>query len=60
QARLDIAWEEMAALVSFVLNIPTRFEFERRFYEARQERPLLPRELNAMMADAWTECFGDV
>lgn len=60
QAKLDMAWEEMAALVSFVLNIPTRFEFERRFYEARRERPVLPRELNAMMADAWTECFGDV
>lgn len=58
-ARLDIAWEEMSALVAFILNIPTRFEFERRFYEARQERPLLPQELNDMMSQAWQTWYGD-
>ena len=58
-ARLDIAWEEMSALVAFILNIPTRFEFERRFYEARQERPLRPQELNDMMSEAWQTWYGD-
>ena len=55
-----MAWEEMSALVSFILNIPTRFEFERRFYEARAERPLLPAELEEMMSEAWTTWYGDV
>ena len=58
-AALDIVWEEAAALVTFVLNIPTRFEFERSFYDARAERPLLPGELKAMMRAAWEKWYGD-
>ena len=58
-AQLDIVWEEAVALVAFVLNIPTRFEFERNFHDARAERPLLPRELKAMMATAWEKYYGD-
>ena len=57
--RLDIAWEELAALVTFVLNIPTRFEFEKRFYERRAERPLRPAELEALMGDSWMRWYGD-
>lgn len=58
-AALDVVWEEAAALVTFILNIPTRFEFERRFYDARAERPLLPKELKAMMRAAWETWYGD-
>jgi oligoendopeptidase F len=58
--RLDIAWEELAALVTFVLNIPARFEFEKRFYERRAERPLRPEELEALMRDSWQHWYGDV
>ena len=56
---LDIVWEEVGALVSFVLNIPTRFEFERRFYDARAERPQRPEELKEMMRDAWRKWYGE-
>ena len=58
-AALRIVWEEAAALVAFVLNIPTRFEFERSFYEARAERPQRPEELKAMMSAAWEARYGD-
>ena len=58
-AALRIVWEEAAALVAFVLNIPTRFAFERSFYEARAERPQRPEELNAMMSAAWEARYGD-
>ena len=58
-AALDIVWEEAAALVSFILNIPTRFEFERQFHDARAERPLRPKELKAMMSTAWKKWYGD-
>jgi len=57
--RLNILWEEMSALTSFMLNIPTRFEFERRFYEARQARPLHVAEIKQMMAEAWRCWYGD-
>ena len=58
-AELDIVWQEAEALVAFILNIPTRFEFERNFYEARAERPLRPDELKDMMSAAWREWYGD-
>ena len=58
-ARLKIVWEEAAALVGFILNIPTRFEFERNFYEARAERPLQTAELKEMMNAAWQHWYGD-
>ena len=59
QEELPIAWEEAGALVSFVLNIPTRFEFERNFHEARADKPLRPDELKAMMSAAWEKWYGD-
>ena len=57
--QLAIVWEEAAALTSFVLNIPTRFEFERDFYTARAARPQRPAELKAMMSAAWEKWYGD-
>jgi oligoendopeptidase F len=59
QTRMDVIWEDMTALIAFVLNIPTRYEFERRFYEARAERPLRPAELKNMMSEAWQHWYGD-
>ena len=58
-AELGIAWEETTALVAFILNIPTRFEFEKNFYDARAERPQRPEELKAMMSRAWEKWYGD-
>ena len=58
-AALRIVWEEASALVTFVLNIPTRFEFERNFHEARARQPVRPVELKAMMAAAWEKWYGD-
>jgi oligoendopeptidase F len=59
QTRMDVIWEDMTALIAFVLNIPTRFEFEKRFYEARESRPLRPEELNTFMSEAWQNWYGD-
>jgi oligoendopeptidase F len=59
QTRMDVIWEDMTALIAFVLNIPTRYEFEKRFYEARDERPLRPDELKSLMSSAWQNWYGD-
>jgi oligoendopeptidase F len=58
-SRFDIMWEEMAALPTFMLNIPARFGFEKTFYERRAERPLRPGELKKIMAQAWNEWYGE-
>ena len=58
-AELEIVWQEAEALIAFILNIPTRFEFERNFYEAREKRPQRPDELKEMMSAAWQKWYGD-
>jgi len=57
--RFAIMWEEISAVVSFLLNIPARFAFESAFYERRDERPLRPHELEQLMSNAWREWYGD-
>ncbi len=58
-ARFAIMWEEISSIPSFLLNIPARFAFEKAFYERRDARPLRPRELETLMAEAWQAWYGD-
>ncbi len=57
--RFQIMWEEVVAISAFMLNIPARFSFEKAFYEQRDERPLRPAELEALMSQAWQEWYGN-
>ena len=59
EEKFNIAWEDVSALPAFVLNIPARFEFEKNFYEARQDRPLQTDEIKQLMSDAWLNWYGD-
>lgn len=54
-----IAWEEVAALPTFLLNIPVRYSFEQALYERRANQPLRPAELKEIMSDAWSRWYGD-
>jgi oligoendopeptidase F len=57
--RFAIMWEEIAAIPSFLLNIPARFEFENAFYERRDASPVRPGELKQLMTHAWQTWYGD-
>ena len=60
QEKLNMMWEELRSYTGFMLDIPTRFESEKNFYAARQERPQQPEELKTLMGDAWQNWYGDV
>lgn len=45
---------------SFLLNIPMRFLFEDRFYNARREGTVSVSQLNELMLEAQRETYGDV
>jgi len=45
---------------AFLLNIPVRFEFERRFYEERRAGPVAVSRLCELMVDTQREIFGDI
>lgn len=57
--KFTIAWEEASDAVSMLINIPARFEFEKNFYEARQNGVLSPAELSALTDKAWRKWYGD-
>lgn len=56
---LGSMWNDISNIDSMLLNIPARFEFERRLYEARPNRLFTPDELSALMVDAWRKYYGD-
>jgi oligoendopeptidase F len=56
---LDVYWSIAEGAVSLLLNIPTRFDYEKNFYEKRKEGFVTPAELTQLMSDAYTKWYGD-
>ena len=56
---LDVYWSIAEGAVSLLLNIPTRFEYEKNFYEKRKAGYVNPDELTGLMKDAYTKWYGD-
>ncbi|MEZ8143015.1 M3 family oligoendopeptidase [Enterovibrio sp. FF113] len=59
QDKLLMLWEEAQTTVALMLNIPVRFEFERAFYEQRQQGELTPMQLRNLMSETWKNWYGD-
>lgn len=54
EEKLEYAWYDAESAAAFLLNIPTRFDFECRMHEARDRgETLTPTLLREMMAEAW-------
>lgn len=56
---LDVYWSIAEGAVSLLLNIPTRFEFEKNFYEKRKNGFVTPDELTQLMSEAYKNWYGD-
>lgn len=52
-------FEEISSALSFLINIPVRFDFERAFYEQRGAGELSVRALRELMAATWSRWYGD-
>lgn len=59
EMKFEICWSSVVDATSLLLNIPSRFEFEKMFYEARPNGFVSPRELTEMTDKAWRKWFGD-
>lgn len=57
--KLAVCWTRARDVDAFVLNIPSRFEFEKRFYNKRAAGTLNPDDFKALMTDAWRAWYGD-
>jgi len=59
QSRMEIAWSDAQDAATFLINIPARFAFEKRYYELRSEKPLGAAALSELMRATWEEYYGD-
>jgi len=60
EEKLRYAWYDAESAGAFLLNIPTRFDFECRMHEARDKgETLTPTFLKKTMAEAWQGRYGD-
>lgn len=59
EEKLEMLWEELSSAYALTINIPVRFEFEKAFYQARQESELDADQLCDLMSTTWAEWYGD-
>jgi len=52
--------QETSRAGSYLLNVPMRYEFEKRFYEERKSGEVPVSRLNELMVETQREVFGDV
>ncbi len=52
-------FEEVSAALSFLINIPVRYEFEHAFYQQRAAGELSVRALRELMTASWSRWYGD-
>ena len=57
--KLEILWQNAQSAAVFLLNIPARFEFEKRLVEARKQGVAIAPTLKTMMADSWQLWYED-
>jgi oligoendopeptidase F len=58
--KLEMLWEELSSALALMINIPVRYEFEKAFYERRQDGELTAEEFCELMSDTWKDWYGDV
>ena len=59
EQRLKLLDSRLEAAAAFLLNIPSRFLFEKRFYEERAEGEVSVDRLKELMVEAQKEAYGD-
>lgn len=58
EEKIEHGWANVERAMSLLINIPSRFEFERKFYEIRKDRAVSAEELSKIMDETWTEWYG--
>ncbi|UFN70768.1 M3 family oligoendopeptidase [Vibrio alginolyticus] len=58
--KLEMLWEELSSALALMINIPVCYEFEKSFYERRQDGELTADEFCELMSETWKEWYGDV
>ncbi len=57
--KIEAGWSEMQSIQAYLIDIPSRFEFEKQFHELRIQQTLTPEELCALMDKVRADWYGD-
>jgi oligoendopeptidase F len=57
--KLGILWQDAESAAAFLVNIPARFEFEKRLVEARKQGFVVADQLKQMMVESWGHWYED-
>lgn len=57
--QLEAGWSEMESILGYLIDIPSRFEFEKTFHEKRQTQTLSANELSDLMEVVRGKWYGD-
>ncbi|MEL6137945.1 MAG: M3 family oligoendopeptidase [Cyanobacteria bacterium J06628_6] len=57
--KLEVLWQDAESAAAFIVNIPARFEFEKRLVEARKQGSVGPAKLRTMMKASWQMWYED-
>jgi len=55
--KLEILWSEAVAASTFMLNIPARFDFEKKLVDTRCDKYLTPETLKEAMTSSWQHWY---
>jgi oligoendopeptidase F len=58
EAKLAIAYAEVESAASILINVSSRFDFEKSVYEQRSHGPLSPADLSELNDRAWKKWYG--
>lgn len=59
EQKMEIAWEDGSAAMTFLLNIPSRFTFEQKLVESRKQGFVIADTLKSLMHDSWQHWYED-
>lgn len=57
--KLEAGWSEMESIGAYLIDIPSRFEFEKKFHELREKQVLSAEELSTLMEKTRNNWFGE-
>jgi Oligoendopeptidase F len=55
----EAAWSELETVFAYLVDIPSRFEFEKKFHDKRKEQTLSAKELCALMGEVRADWYKD-
>ncbi|MTI12616.1 M3 family oligoendopeptidase [Sansalvadorimonas verongulae] len=59
QDKMEVAWQDAEGAAAFLINIPARFEFEKRMVEQRRQTYIPAEELSEMMEQSWATWYEE-